>query len=109
MTIEQRHLFMTPKAYAHKMVMKTWQSQSQFQCLAKLWGKESGWNPKAFNKIKVNGKHAGGIPQILGLDPTLPHTIQINYGLKYITHRYKTPCNAWAFWLAKDERGTGWY
>lgn len=109
MTMEQRHLAMTPKAYALEMVMQSWNSESQFRCLAKLWGKESAWNPRAFNKIKVNGKHAGGIPQILGLDPKLPHTVQINYGLKYIKHRYDTPCNAWAFWLSKDKRGTGWY
>lgn len=108
-TDKQKHLVMSPKEYARDRVLLFWKSENEFHCLAKLWGKESAWNPKAFNPIKVNGKHAGGIPQILGLDPKLPHTTQINYGLKYITHRYKTPCNAWAFWLAKDKKGTGWY
>jgi len=100
---------MQPKQYASVMVMKIWESKKQFVCLSQLWGKESGWNPRAFNPIKVGGKNAGGIPQILGLSPHLHHTIQIDRGLKYITHRYQTPCNAWAFWLSKDAKGTGWY
>ena len=100
---------MEPRQYASVMVMKIWESKKQFVCLSQLWGKESGWNPRAFNPIKVGGKNAGGIPQILGLSPHLHHTVQIDRGLKYITHRYQTPCNAWAFWLSKDAKGTGWY
>jgi hypothetical protein len=98
-----------PKAYAYEMVIDKWGIKKEYRCLAQLWGKESGWNPRAFNPIKVDGKNAGGIPQILGLSPKLHHTVQIDRGLKYIIHRYKTPCNAWSFWLAKDKRGVGWY
>jgi peptidoglycan DL-endopeptidase CwlO len=98
-----------PKPYAQAMVMKMWGSENQYICLVKLWTKESNWNPKSRNSIKVNGKHAGGIPQILGLSIKLHYTKQIDFGLKYIIHRYSTPCEAWDFWLAKDEIGTGWY
>ena len=98
-----------PKPYAKIMVLRTWGSYKQYSCLAQLWGKESGWNPKSFNPISVDGKHAGGIPQILGLSVKLHHTDQIDLGLKYIKHRYDTPCKAWAFWLSKDKKGTGWY
>jgi hypothetical protein len=73
----------------------------EYRCLVKLWTKESNWRPEAFNKIKVMGKNAGGIPQLLGLDPKTPPTIQIDRGLKYIYHRYDTPCNAWAFFQKK--------
>jgi hypothetical protein len=101
---EQRLLAMTPKAYALKLVTAEWPLTKQFSCLAQLWGKESGWNPRAFNPVKVNGKNAGGIPQILGLDPKLHHTKQIDLGIKYIKHRYSTPCRAWAFWQIRK-----WY
>ena len=100
---------LSPKDYAHVMVMKKWVKRKEYFCLARLWGKESAWNSQAFNPVSVNGKHAGGIPQILGLDPTMHYTLQIQRGLKYISHRYDSPCNAWAFWMAKDKKGVGWY
>ena len=98
-----------PKPYAQIMVMRIWDSKKQYDCLVQLWTKESNWNPKSRNSISVDGKHAGGIPQILGLSIKLHHTEQIDLGLKYIKHRYNTPCRAWGFWLAKDRKGTGWY
>ena len=103
MTDQQRLMAMPPKAYALKLVEAEW-GASHWVCLAKLWGKESGWNPRAFNPIKVNGRNAGGIPQILGLDPKLHHTIQIDRGIKYIKHRYSNPCRAWSFWQKRN-----WY
>jgi hypothetical protein len=87
------------KAYALDQLLD-WHYK-EYRCLAKLWGKESAWRPEAYNKIKVMGKNAGGIPQLLGLDPKTPPTIQIDRGLKYIYHRYDTPCNAWAFFQKK--------
>jgi hypothetical protein len=93
-----------PKTYAEKIIKVKWPNSKQFDCLEQLWTKESNWRPNAYNKIKVGGRNAGGIPQILGLDPKLHHTIQIDRGVKYIKHRYETPCNAWAFWQRK-----GWY
>lgn len=81
------------KSYAYDK-LGLWRDK-QMSCLSMLWGKESAWNPKAYNKIKVQGRNAGGIPQILGLDPNTPATKQIERGLDYIYHRYHTPCRAW--------------
>ena len=83
------------KAYANDQLLG-WQ-QNQYQCLVKLWTKESNWRPEAYNKQKVMGKNAGGIPQLLGLDPKTPATLQIDRGLSYIMYRYGTPCMAWKF------------
>ena len=82
------------KAYARDMLGK-WRDE-QWTCLSNLWGKESAWNPRAFNDTRVMGKNAGGIPQLLGLDPDTPPTYQIDRGLDYIYYRYTTPCLAWA-------------
>lgn len=82
------------KAYARDMLGK-WRDE-QWSCLNSLWSKESAWNPQAFNDIRVMGKNAGGIPQLLGLDPDTPATYQIDRGLDYIYYRYGTPCVAWA-------------
>ena len=90
------------KAYA-KDVVSAW-ADNQYECLDKLWTQESHWRPEAFNKQKVMGKNAGGIPQILGLNPKTPAPLQIDRGMKYIIHRYGTPCMAWKFHQRK-----GWY
>ena len=90
------------KAYAHDVV-QAW-ADNQYLCLEKLWTKESHWRSEAYNKVKVMGKNAGGIPQILGLDPRTPAPLQIDRGMKYIIHRYGTPCMAWKFHQRK-----GWY
>ena len=87
------------KAYAQDKLYE-WQYK-QWLCLNKLWTKESNWRPNAYNKIKVMGKNAGGIPQLLGLDPKLPAPIQIDRGLSYIYNRYHTPCEAWKFFTKK--------
>lgn len=83
------------KAYARDQ-LAVWQEE-QWSCLSNLWGKESAWNPKAYNSIRVMGKNAGGIPQLLGLDPKTPAPVQIDRGLSYIYYRYGTPCEAWSF------------
>jgi len=84
------------KAYARDK-LNEWKD-NQVSCLNRLWGKESAWNPSAFNTTKVMGKHAGGIPQLLGLDPDTPAPQQIDRGLDYIYYRYTTPCAAWSHW-----------
>jgi hypothetical protein len=84
------------KAYARDKLSE-WRDE-QWSCLGKLWGKESAWNPDAFNPVRVMGKHAGGIPQLLGLDPDTPAPRQIERGLGYIYYRYGTPCEAWSHW-----------
>ena len=90
------------KAYAQDVVL-AW-ANNQYECLDKLWTQESNWRAEAYNKIKVMGKNAGGIPQILGLDPKTPAPLQIDRGFAYIMHRYGTPCTAWKFHERK-----GWY
>lgn len=71
----------------------------QWDCLYKLWMKESGWSVSAYN----DASGATGIPQSLpgvkmashGADwRTNPET-QIRWGLDYIASRYGTPCAAW--------------
>jgi hypothetical protein len=71
----------------------------QWTCLAKLWGKESAWDYLADNPHST----AFGIPQILGLTTRNPYK-QIDLGVKYIKHRYNTPCKAWTHHKRK-----GWY
>jgi hypothetical protein len=90
------------KAYARDTI-QAW-SDNQYLCLEKLWHRESNWRPEAYNKIKVMGKNAGGIPQILGLSVDTPAPRQIDRGFAYIMHRYGTPCMAWKFHKQK-----GWY
>ena len=76
------------KLYAHIKL----HNANEYQCLVLLWDKESRWNPRADNPNST----AYGIPQLLKLKAKDPYT-QIDLGLKYITHRYKTPCKAWSF------------
>lgn len=90
------------KAYARDRLAE-WRDK-QWSCLNSLWGKESAWKPEAYNTIEVMGKNAGGIPQLLGLDPDTPATLQIERGLDYIYYRYTTPCEAWSHFKRQ-----GWY
>lgn len=78
---------------------KTLVNRAQFKCLDNLWTRESNWNHKAANPHSS----AFGIPQILRLTEKNPYK-QIDRGIKYIKHRYGTPCNAWKFWQANN-----WY
>lgn len=98
----------TPRAsrsYAMKQLGFYGWTKQQWKCLDALWTKESNWRHRAWNSIKVNGKHAGGIPQILGLDPHTPVPRQIARGLDYIKARYPSgPCEANKFHTAH-----GWY
>jgi hypothetical protein len=80
--------------------------KAQWVCLSTMWGKESAWNPNAQNKTPVRvykaGKrvkvYAGGVPQILGLNPRTSVPEQVSRGLVYVKTRYGSPCHAWAFW-----------
>ena len=72
----------------------------QFNCLNRLWTKESHWNYKARNKR--SGAH--GIPQALpairmesiSSDWRTNPVTQMRWGLRYIEARYVSPCGAWA-------------
>lgn len=91
------------KEYAKTQLSKFgWDTPKQWECLLDLWTGESNWRPQAYNKQAVyqNGErlHAGGIPQILGLDPDTSVEYQIERGFTYIQSRYDTPCSANSFW-----------
>ena len=84
------------RAYARDKMFEL--ADVEFGCMNKLWNHESNWNPKSYNKVKVEGKNAGGIPQILGMDPEMPAPMQIDRGIKYTLYRYGTFCKAWKHW-----------
>lgn len=87
------------KRYAYDQFDDYGWSDSDFQCLVKLWNRESGWSPNAHNRS--SGAH--GIPQSLpaskmasfGSDYMTNYQTQIDWGLYYIKNRYGTPTKAW--------------
>lgn len=89
----------TYQQYARDQFDRYGWSDSDFECLIKLWTKESNWNPSAHNKS--SGAH--GIAQALpaskmasyGDDYMTSYQTQINWGLDYIKNRYGAPSNAW--------------
>ena len=88
---------MTPKQYAYYSLGDI----KQYKCIASLYGKESAWNYKAYN----SSSGTVGIPQGKSIWLLTATPIQqVEWGLRYIKHRYHTPCNAWAHWKAK-----GWH
>jgi hypothetical protein len=88
----------TAKRKLNRMFGK--RASREFAALSKLWGKESAWNWKAKNPHSS----AYGIAQVLGTPKGSTIEYQVNMGIKYIVHRYKTPTNAWKFW-----KRNGWY
>lgn len=66
----------------------------QWQCLLSLWTSESRFDHYAKNPKSS----AFGIAQLLGEKDRRPE-YQILRGLKYISHRYDTPCRAYKFHL----------
>ena len=96
------------QSYAAERCSSYGWSQTDFDCLVRLWNKESGWNPNAYNSYSG----AYGIPQALpgskmasaGSDYRTNYKTQINWGLNYIRSRYGNPQNAW-----NHSRTTGWY
>ncbi|MBB4916621.1 hypothetical protein FHS44_003709 [Streptosporangium saharense] len=96
------------QAIAAPMVSAKGWGGAHFDCLRRLWTRESNWNHRAQNR----SSGAYGIPQALpggkmasaGRDwRTNPRT-QIRWGLGYIKQRYGSPCGAWAHF-----RSHGWY
>ncbi len=90
------------KSYT-RLLMRTFYPEwkrSEFKAVAKLWGKESAWNPDAKNPTSS----AFGIPQLLNLPEDTPAPLQIERGLAYIQHRYGKPSVAWQHW-----RKNKWY
>lgn len=96
------------QAYAQARCYDYGWSDYDFECLVKLWYRESGWNPYACNR----SSGAYGIPQSLpaskmaayGDDYLTNYQTQIEWGLNYISSRYGSPANAWA-----NSQSRGWY
>jgi len=85
-----------PKTYI-KLVLPSYQAK----CLITLYGKESAFNPLAIGNL--NGSlHTYGIPQLK--NPIIYDKSpmqQVQYGIKYVKHRYGTACKAlhhWKIW-----------
>ena len=76
------------KLYTHMKLIDA----KQYRCVELLWNRESRWDPRAANAKSS----AYGIPQLLRLKLLDPYR-QIDMGLKYIQHRHKTACQAWAY------------
>lgn len=93
------------KAYARAIMGGYGFGDDQWPCLEKLWTHESGWSQYAVNA----SSGAYGIPQALpgnkmGAGWQDDPVVQINWGLKYIKDRYKTPCGAYSHWQSQN-----WY
>lgn len=96
------------RAIGQQMAAERGWTDEQWNCLERLWTKESGWNHLAANR----SSGAYGIPQALpgtkmataGADWRINPATQIRWGLGYVGGRYGTPCGAWSHFLSR-----GWY
>jgi hypothetical protein len=99
--------YATPQEYAAQKIV----SKEQWVCLSRLYGKESAWDSRAIGNLNGTAL-VYGIPQLknpLMLEKS-PYE-QVDYGLKYIQHRYKldkhgyvNACKAWQHFKIK-----GWH
>ncbi|GAA1821135.1 hypothetical protein [Agromyces neolithicus] len=88
------------RAYAARAVARYGWGSAQYDCLVRLWTRESSWRADAYNA----SSGAYGIPQSLpgskmaaaGADWRTNAATQIEWGLSYIADRYGAPCGAWA-------------
>jgi hypothetical protein len=97
--LEEGQQDLNPKTYIRWIL-----PSKEALCLIKLYGKESSFNRYAIGN-EEGAIQAYGIPQLK--NPLIAHMSaieQVNYGMKYIKHRYETPCEAWAHWQKK-----GWH
>jgi hypothetical protein len=91
-------------AFSSKDYIRSLLSKEEALCLIKLYGKESAFNKDAIGNL--NGAiQTYGIPQLK--NPMIKNMSvynQIDYGMKYIDHRYGSTCRAYAHWVKK-----GWH
>lgn len=93
-------------SFTSKDYIRSLFNYEQSRCLIKLYGKESAFNTKAIGNLSSPSKsYVYGIPQLKNpLIKDMNAYNQIDYGIKYIKHRYDSPCRAWSHWLEK-----GWH
>lgn len=79
----------------------------QYQCVKKLWHKESKWNPEAVSATSDYGIPQRHMRKASNEAKTKflsnPYS-QILWGLGYIEHRYGSACIAW-----EHSQRKGWY
>ena len=92
----------TPKDYIRSLL-----PPKDALCLIKLYGKESAFKTDAIGNLG-GAIQTYGIPQLKNpLIANMSAYNQIDYGIKYVNHRYGTDgggCKAYAHWLRK-----GWH
>lgn len=73
---------------------------AQFDCLNRLWTKESGWRYRANNSrtgaYGIPQAHPGSKMASVARDWRSNPVTQIRWGLRYIESRYNSPCAAWS-------------
>lgn len=72
--------------------------KKQYQCLAKLLGKESAWRAQAKNpksSAKGIGQLLDATYRNLGMEHSQASVPQLVATLAYIHRRHVTPCSAW--------------
>jgi hypothetical protein len=91
----------TPKDYIRSLLLP-----KDALCLIKLYGKESAFKTDAIGNLSSPTKsYVYGIPQLKNpLIKDMSAYNQIDYGIKYVHHRYGSACGAYAHWLKK-----GWH
>ena len=90
--------------FSSKDYIKSLLSKDEALCLIKLYGKESAFNSKAIGNIN-GSQQTYGIPQLKNpIIKDMSAYNQIDYGIKYIEHRYGSACLAYEHWVKK-----GWH
>ena len=89
--------------YTHEQVVKRW-GEKEWNATNQIAMNESGFNPNSWNKKTT----ACGVFQSCPCTKTIKNgykdyytnwKTQVNWGLDYISIKYKTPSNAWKYWL----------
>ena len=88
------------RSYVRIKVKHEGWTNNEWTCLDELIFRESSWDKDAANPKSS----AYGLFQMLKTKPETPLRKQTERGIKYIKHRYDTPCNAISFHNRK-----GWY
>jgi hypothetical protein len=105
---EKQIVPISAKDHAKELIKSYGWGSEQWECLDKLWTKESGWRVNADNP----SSSAYGIPQALpgskmasvGNDwQTNPRT-QIKWGTQYLKDRYGSACGGW-----QHSQANNWY
>ena len=88
--------------YTHEQVVKRW-GEKEWNSTYQIAMHESGFSPNSWNKKTT----ACGVFQACPCTKTIKNgykdyytnwKTQVNWGLDYITYKYKTPSNAWKYW-----------